>query len=58
MCNVTSGRLFQLKKKGFVSTDGLEPSEGMLAEAKRNNLYGRYICDVVGENTFDIETGG
>ncbi|XP_046373206.2 methyltransferase-like protein 27 [Haliotis rufescens] len=46
----------ELKKKGFVSTDGLEPSEGMLAEAKRNNLYGRYICDMVGENTFDIET--
>ncbi|XP_067667893.1 methyltransferase-like protein 27 isoform X2 [Haliotis asinina] len=45
----------ELRKKGFVNNDGLEPSEQMLAEAKRNNLYGRYICDLVGENTFDIE---
>ncbi|XP_046547368.1 methyltransferase-like protein 27 [Haliotis rubra] len=44
----------ELRKKGFVNNDGLEPSEQMLAEAKRNNLYGRYICDLVGENTFDI----
>ncbi|XP_046574641.1 methyltransferase-like protein 27 [Haliotis rubra] len=44
----------ELRKHGFVHIDGLEPSEGMLLEAKRNNLYEQYILDMLGENTLDI----
>ncbi|XP_046547435.1 methyltransferase-like protein 27 [Haliotis rubra] len=45
---------FEMRKHGFVDIDGLEPSQKMLDEAKKDNLYGRYICDLLGENTLDI----
>ncbi|XP_071104275.1 methyltransferase-like protein 27 [Haliotis cracherodii] len=45
---------FEMRKHGFVHIDGLEPSQNMLDEAKKSNLYERYICDVLGENTLDI----
>ncbi|XP_067667886.1 methyltransferase-like protein 27 isoform X2 [Haliotis asinina] len=44
----------EMRKHGFVDIDGLEPSQKMLDEAKKSNLYGRYICDMLGENTLDI----
>ncbi|XP_046350968.2 methyltransferase-like protein 27 [Haliotis rufescens] len=44
----------EVRKRGFVHVDGLDPSEGMLEEAKKSNLYERYICDFLGDNTLDI----
>ncbi|XP_046564213.1 methyltransferase-like protein 27 [Haliotis rubra] len=44
----------EARKRGFVQIDALDPSEGMLEEARKNNLYQRYICDVIGDNTLDI----
>ncbi|XP_071104267.1 methyltransferase-like protein 27 [Haliotis cracherodii] len=44
----------QMRKHGFLHIDGLDPSEGMLEQAKKNNLYERYICDILAENTLDI----
>ncbi|XP_067665490.1 methyltransferase-like protein 27 [Haliotis asinina] len=44
----------EMRKHGFTHIDGLDPSEGMLAQAKKNNLYDRYICDILADNTLDI----
>ncbi|XP_071114096.1 methyltransferase-like protein 27 [Haliotis cracherodii] len=44
----------ELRKHGFVHIDGLEPAERMLEQAKKKNLYERYICDMLGDNTLDI----
>ncbi|XP_046373203.1 methyltransferase-like protein 27 [Haliotis rufescens] len=44
----------QMRKHGFLHIDGLDPSEGMLEQAKKNNLYERYICDILADNTLDI----
>ncbi|XP_046547441.1 methyltransferase-like protein 27 [Haliotis rubra] len=44
----------EMRKHGFTHIDGLDPSEGMLEQAKKNNLYERYICDMLADNTLDI----
>ncbi|XP_046547356.1 uncharacterized protein LOC124257355 isoform X3 [Haliotis rubra] len=44
----------KMRKQGFLHIDGLEPSERMLEQAKKNNLYERYICDILADKTLDI----
>ncbi|XP_071105996.1 methyltransferase-like protein 27 [Haliotis cracherodii] len=44
----------EMRKHGFLHIDGLEPSVGMLEQARKNNLYERYICDILADNTLDI----
>ncbi|XP_071084671.1 methyltransferase-like protein 27 [Haliotis cracherodii] len=44
----------ELNKYNFLELDALDASEGMLFEAKKKKLYGRYIIDVLGENALDI----
>ncbi|XP_067660768.1 methyltransferase-like protein 27 [Haliotis asinina] len=44
----------QLYSHGFRKMDALEPSKQMLDEARKKDLYGRYIVDVLGENTLQI----
>ncbi|XP_046547353.1 methyltransferase-like protein 27 isoform X2 [Haliotis rubra] len=44
----------EMRKQGFLHIDGLEPSERMLEQAKKNNLYERYICDILADKTLDI----
>ncbi|XP_067665495.1 methyltransferase-like protein 27 isoform X2 [Haliotis asinina] len=44
----------EMRKRGFLHIDGLEPSEKMLEQAKKKNLYERYICDILADKTLDI----
>ncbi|XP_046547347.1 methyltransferase-like protein 27 [Haliotis rubra] len=44
----------EMRKQGFLHIDGLEPSEKMLEQAKKNNLYERYICVILADKTLDI----
>ncbi|XP_048254885.1 uncharacterized protein LOC124148250 isoform X3 [Haliotis rufescens] len=44
----------ELNNYNFLELDALDASEGMLLEAKKKKLYGRYIIDVLGENALDI----
>ncbi|KAJ8316980.1 hypothetical protein KUTeg_004884, partial [Tegillarca granosa] len=45
----------KLFKKGFTKIDALDPAEGMLAVARKKNVYGRLICDFMGENRLPVE---
>ncbi|XP_046542488.1 methyltransferase-like protein 27 [Haliotis rubra] len=45
----------ELNKYNFMELDALDASEGMLSEAKKKGLYGRYIIDVLGDNDLDIK---
>ncbi|XP_053372937.1 ubiquinone biosynthesis O-methyltransferase-like [Mercenaria mercenaria] len=55
----------QLKKYGFEHIDALEPSEDMLNEARKNNLYENYFVEFISgtpsslpANSYDVLTGG
>ncbi|XP_067652426.1 uncharacterized protein [Haliotis asinina] len=47
----------ELRSHGFRRIDALEPSEQMLAEAKKKGIYGQHFNVVLGENNVDIESG-
>ncbi|XP_060591756.1 uncharacterized protein LOC132746573 [Ruditapes philippinarum] len=54
----------ELKKLGFKNLDALEPSEPMLLEAKKDNLYNNYYQEFLTESpttlsgdTYDVITG-
>ncbi|XP_033762370.1 methyltransferase-like protein 27 [Pecten maximus] len=44
----------QLAKQGFIRVDALDPSEGMLIEAKSKNVYQALICSYFDEKELDI----
>ncbi|XP_033762407.1 methyltransferase-like protein 27 [Pecten maximus] len=44
----------QLAKQGFVQIDALDPSQGMLDEAKTKNVYQALICSYFNEKELDI----
>ncbi|CAH1257805.1 WBSCR27 [Branchiostoma lanceolatum] len=46
-----------LQEVGFRSIDALDPSDDMLALAKKKNVYGRLIKNFLGTNRLDIEDG-
>ncbi|XP_060557622.1 uncharacterized protein LOC132718037 [Ruditapes philippinarum] len=55
----------ELRKHGFQHIDALEPSEAMLDEARKNNLYENYFVEFITEspssipaNSYDVLTGG
>jgi len=35
----------ELVKRGFVNVDALDPSKGMLEEAKKKNVYSNFLCE-------------
>ncbi|XP_033758337.1 methyltransferase-like protein 27 [Pecten maximus] len=47
----------QLAKQGFVQIDALDPSEGMLAQAKEKGIYQTLICEYLDGNQLDIAAG-
>lgn len=46
-----------LRKLGFCRIDGVDPSEDMLAMAKKDALYENYICEFVTDKQLPIVTG-
>ena len=49
--------LFQLRSQGFIHIDALDPSEPMLAVAKKDNLYENYFCEFISDKKLPIEAG-
>lgn len=47
----------QLHKKGFRTIDGLDPAAGMLAVARKKNVYSRLVCEFMSEKRLPIENG-
>lgn len=45
----------ELHKKGFRTIDGLDPAEGMLAVARKKNVYDRLVCEFMSEKRLPIE---
>ena len=48
--------LFQLAKLGFTNIDALDPSDGMLEEAQKKNVYKNFLCQYFDINS-DIAEG-
>ncbi|XP_021349292.1 Williams-Beuren syndrome chromosomal region 27 protein-like isoform X2 [Mizuhopecten yessoensis] len=48
----------ELAKQGFVKVDALDPSQGMLDEAKTKGVYQKMICSYFDEKELNIEPGG
>ena len=42
---------------GYRNLHGLDPSSGMLKEAKKKNVFTKLICDYMGPNKLDIDNG-
>ena len=48
----------ELHKFGFTTIDALDISPGMLNEAKKKNVYTKFICAVLGDQRIpEVETG-
>jgi hypothetical protein len=47
----------QLKKLGFKKLDALEPSETMLLEAKKDNIYNNYCQEFLTESPTTLSAG-
>lgn len=48
----------ELNKLGYTNIDALDMSQEMLNEAKKKNVYKRFICaPLTDQRTFEIETG-
>lgn len=56
-CNLKKNNSFKLAKHGFKRIDGLDPAEGMLAVARKKNVYGRLICEFMSDKRLPIENG-
>ena len=46
-----------MKQHGFVHMDALEPSEKMLAQAVKKNIYQKTYCYKIGGKPVDIQDG-
>merc|ERR1711879_461153 len=46
-----------LRFKGFTKIDALEPSEGMIEQAKKKGLYNKYFTNFLDENPLPIKAG-
>lgn len=55
--NVLDRFLLQLTKIGFKIIDALEPSSGMLEKAREKGLYRKYICEAIGTDPLNIQSG-
>ena len=42
---------------GYRRIDGIEPSAGMLEDAKKKQVYDRLVQEFVGKNKLDFENG-
>jgi hypothetical protein len=49
--------VFQLKTQGFKNIDALEPSESMLLEAKKDNLYNNYYQEFLTKSPTTLSAG-
>ena len=47
----------QLRQQGFCHIDALDPSEDMLALARKDALYENYICEFITDKQLPIPPG-
>ena len=45
----------QLREQGYHNLDAIEACQEMLDEAQKKGVYQRYICQLIGPNSLDIE---
>lgn len=50
--------VIQLFDKGFMTIDAVDPSSGMLSQAKEKNVYRNLYCDYMTASSKDIFASG
>ena len=48
---------FQLKRRGYLALDALEPSKESLDYSRGKDIYTNYICEALGPSRLQIEDG-